>query len=308
MNSLHSVSTQLDLDSNAPHIHQTQLFGEAILKAILLEVCCYPKPGLVTPHSSGAHSDMNLQTFMLSSAAIAPCFNECALTGFQHYQPLTMLLAQIRPIGQRYEQHLLATTQGVNTQRGILFSASVLCAAAGYLAANQIIINASTLSETCAAICVGLCQRDFAALQQRPPLTAGESLYHTYGVTGIRGEAEQGFPTVITFGLPALTYAFAQGADIRTAMSHCLINLIAHCEDTTVLWRGGPRLLGQLRQRAKAIVDAGGMLNPQGKEHMLLLNEWCCQEHISPGGCADLLALTAGMYLICHQHFPNGVM
>ena len=308
MVSLHPVDAQFDFPPHSTRIHQTQLFGEALLKAILLEVCCYPKPGLVTPHSNGAHSDMNLQTFILSSAAIAPCFRECALAGFQHHGPLTVLLARIRPIGQRYEQHLLATTQGVNTQRGILFSASVLCAAAGYLAANQRIISDTTLSETCAAICAGLCQRDFAALQQRPPLTAGESLYHTYGVTGIRGEAEQGFPTVIKYGLPALTYAFAQGADIRTAMSHCLIVLIANCEDTTVLWRGGPRLLGHLRQRAGVIVDAGGMFNLQGKEQMQSLNEWCCQERISPGGCADLLALTVGMYLICHQHFPNGVM
>lgn len=226
MVSLTTVDAQLESSRHSTRFHQTQLFGEALLKAILLEVCCYPKPGLVTPHSSGAHSDMNLQTFILSSAAM----------------------------------------------------------------------------------CAGLCQRDFAALQQRPPLTAGESLYHTYGVTGIRGEAEKGFPTVIEFGLPALTAAFAQGADIRTAMSHCLIVIIANCEDTTVLWRGGPQLLKHLRLRARAIVDAGGMLTQEGEQQMQSLHEWCCQERISPGGCADLLAVTVGIYLICHQHFPNGVM
>lgn len=51
---------------------QPAMVGEVLLQAILLEVCSFPKPGLVTPVSTGSHSDMNLQTFLLSSSAIAP--------------------------------------------------------------------------------------------------------------------------------------------------------------------------------------------------------------------------------------------
>ncbi|MHA1366376.1 MAG: triphosphoribosyl-dephospho-CoA synthase, partial [Candidatus Heimdallarchaeota archaeon] len=42
-----------------------------ITKAILLEVTCTPKPGLVDRKNSGAHRDMDIFTFMISSAVIS---------------------------------------------------------------------------------------------------------------------------------------------------------------------------------------------------------------------------------------------
>lgn len=34
--------------------------GECLLKALLMEVSAWPKPGLVTPHSQGTHKDMDI--------------------------------------------------------------------------------------------------------------------------------------------------------------------------------------------------------------------------------------------------------
>ncbi|WP_444459829.1 triphosphoribosyl-dephospho-CoA synthase [Rhodobacter capsulatus] len=62
--------------------------GSAFLTGALLEISTHPKPGLVTPRSNGAHRDMNLQTFMVSSAVIAPCLYQCAEAGLDHaYRP-----------------------------------------------------------------------------------------------------------------------------------------------------------------------------------------------------------------------------
>ena len=45
--------------------------GADITKAILLEAICTPKPGLVDRNNSGAHKDMDISTYMISSAAIS---------------------------------------------------------------------------------------------------------------------------------------------------------------------------------------------------------------------------------------------
>lgn len=286
---------------------QPAMVGEVLLQAILLEVCSFPKPGLVTPVSTGSHSDMNLQTFLLSSSAIAPCFTLCAEAGFTHRKPLSRLLKKIRPIGINYENRLLEVTRGINTQRGILFSGSVLACAAGYLSGLNQPINSISLAHCIRQLCQGLCESDFAVLKTRPAQTAGEILFTKYGVTGIRGEAEQGFPTIAQIGYPALIAAFNKRLPLRHALVDCLLMLMTQCEDTNVLWRTGPQQLAELKLRASEIVHRGGISAPGGEARIHQLNEWCCQHRISPGGSADLLALSIAMYLLCHSHFPNDV-
>ncbi|TCW08618.1 triphosphoribosyl-dephospho-CoA synthase [Raoultella sp. BIGb0138] len=304
----HRLMTEPLEDRTVNYRHfQTAIIGEVLLQAILLEVCCSPKPGLITPISTGAHRDMNLQTFLLSSSAIAPCFTLCAGAGFTHRNPLPLLLKKIRPIGIDYEHRLLTVTQGVNTQRGILFSGSVLASAAGYLHGQNQPVDCISLMHCVQQLCKGLCKSDFAALKTRAPRTAGELLFTKYGVTGIRGEAEQGFPTIAQIGYPALIAAFNKRLPLRHALVDCLLMLMTQCEDTNVLWRTGPQQLAELKLHASEIVHRGGISAPGGEARVHQLNEWCCQHRISPGGSADLLALSIAVYLLCHSHFPNDV-
>ena len=47
---------------------KVDILGELATRSILLEVSTYPKPGLVTPFSSGAHRDMDFTLFLKSTA------------------------------------------------------------------------------------------------------------------------------------------------------------------------------------------------------------------------------------------------
>lgn len=286
----------------------SRLIGEVLLKSILLEVSCYPKPGLVTPLSSGSHDDMNLQTFILSSAAISPCFYKCAQLGRNHQGDLASLLRKVRHVGVFYENHLLEVTGQVNTQRGILFSASLLCAAAGYISQQGAIQSYEQLSGVVSDMCQGLCSRDFSQLKYRKAETAGEILYERYGAAGVRGEAESGFSTALKFGLPALENAFSKGLSIRLALAQCLLVLMGECDDTTVLWRAGEHELNVLKNRAKDIVKNGGVMTDRGMRMISELDEHCLRLRISPGGSADLLALSVGFYLLKNKKFSVGVM
>ncbi len=291
--------------------------GEAVLQGVLLEVTSFPKPGLVTPLSRGAHNDMNLQTFMLSSAAIAPCFTLCAAQGFKHQGELTDLLSNIRLIGIDYEKRLLECTDGVNTQRGILFSGSVLAAAAGYISAHDHSFDYANVSHTVSQMCRGLCQRDFSCIKtaqdaaSKTSHTAGEQLYLRYGTTGIRGEAEAGFPTVLAHGLPALSRGLAAGFGMRYALVYCLLVIMSQCDDTTILWRGGKEALNQLKQRAAAIVTEDAHVLHESDEKTLQLeslNQFCMENRLSPGGSADLLAITVAMYLLKNEGILNEII
>ena len=103
------------------------------------------------------------------------------------------------------------------------------------------------LSQCVAELCRDLCRRDFAALAERPAQTHGEKLYVGFGITGVRGEAEQGFPLVCQIGLPALHQALDNGLAWREALIHTLLTLMAHCDDTTVLFRGGQQALAEMK-------------------------------------------------------------
>ncbi|MFO5855164.1 triphosphoribosyl-dephospho-CoA synthase, partial [Klebsiella pneumoniae] len=63
--------------------------------------------------------------------AFAPSFTTWAHAGENHQGSPWELFTKIRAIGIHYENTLLRATQQVNTQRGILFSGTVLATAAG---------------------------------------------------------------------------------------------------------------------------------------------------------------------------------
>lgn len=279
--------------------------GECLLKALLMEVCAWPKPGLVTPNSQGAHDDMDIWLFITSTSAIAPCFHACAQVGEYHQGSLADLFPKVRLIGIQYESRLLQSTHQVNTQRGILFAGAILSAAAGWLLGRGKPLSSESLSQCVAGICLDLCHNDFAALAHRSAQTHGEKLYLEFGITGVRGEAEQGFPLVCNIGLPALRQALSLGFGWREALIHTLLALMAHCDDTTVLSRAGHSALGEMKQRAQRLVCLGGMSHP-GIEHELSeFNAWCLDKWVSPGGSADLLALSLAMYFLCYQQYED---
>ncbi|HEY0329392.1 MAG TPA: triphosphoribosyl-dephospho-CoA synthase MdcB [Rhodopseudomonas sp.] len=278
--------------------------GSACLSGILLEVSAHPKPGLVTARSMGAHADMDQQTFMLTSAAIAPCFHRCASIGLSLANAAdAAVLPAVRAVGREYDALLLAASNGVNTQRGALFALGVTAAAAGRAQHGKAAPNATQIFAQVAAITQGLVQRELIA-RRDAAATAGELLHARYGARGIRGEVEAGFPTVATHGLPTLRAALDAGHGLNRALVHTLISLIAETEDTTVLWRGGPDALGFVRDRARQIRDLGGALSDDGLACIHAFDDACIARRISAGGAADLLAVTIAVHLIERGSFP----
>jgi triphosphoribosyl-dephospho-CoA synthetase len=192
------------------------------------------------------------------------------------------LLDELRLTGIMAEEAMLEATSGVNTHKGAIFSLGILAAAAGYLYGNGEEIRVERLSEICARI-AGKTPEELPA---KTPATHGRDAYKKYGLTGIRGEAASGFASAVRAGLPALMQAEEDGRGTNFACVTALLRLLAVAEDTNVAHRGGAEALRELQDRI-VTAESDDMLH-LAKELDLDLTA----RGISPGGCADLLAVS----------------
>lgn len=288
----------------SPFDADLQKVGQYLTQAILLEVSTHPKPGLVTRLSNGAHKDMSIFTFMMSSAVLSKAFNDLQDIGQAHRGTLVELFCKLRSYGVGAEAELLRVTKGVNTQRGILFAGGIVSAVSGY--AMNMGLSRDALLPLIKEMAAGLVARELKNLDHAA-MTAGEKLYYKYGITGIRGEVENGFPSVVNYGLPALEDAFDQGATINDALVHALISLMTVVEDSNVIWRTDYDTLLEVQRIAKNILSLGSVFTEKGRMAIAETERYFLQRRISPGGSADLLSVTITLYLLEHKEFPNDI-
>jgi len=281
--------------------------SEYLSQAILLEVAAYPKPGLVNRHTNGAHRDMSILTFAMSSVIVSRAYYRFLELGKQHNSNLESLFSKVRHAGIAEEGNLLQVTKGINTQRGILFAGGVLAAAGGYLGQNPH-AAADEIFGVVSQMTSGLVKKELEHLDLSLKLTAGELLYKKYGITGIRGEVEKGFPSVRKAGLPALETAFAKGIGLNDTLVHGLISLMTCVEDSNVIWRTDFETLQRVQERAKDILTKGSIFTSVGRAAIEKFDHDCVERRISPGGSADLLSITIALFLLKNAQFPTQIM
>lgn len=263
--------------------------AQQAVRALLYEVTTTPKPGLVDRRNSGSHTDMDSFTFMSSAAALYPYFEACARVGRETMdRPAPETFAALRPLGCEAEGEMLDATNGVNTHKGAVFSIGITCAALGRLNRAEWCDPARVLQEV-TAMTSGLTKQDFADVTEENAVTAGQKLYVQYGITGIRGQVEAGLPVVLHHGLPVLENGLKLGHDINRAGCAALLEILVHSTDTNMIARSS-------RERQLAWVARVKELLAQtpypDEEALVELDDQFIAENLSPGGSADLLALT----------------
>lgn len=288
----------------SPFDADLQKVSQYLAQAILLEVSTHPKPGLVTRLSNGAHKDMSIFTFMMSSAVLGKAFHDLQDIGQAHKGTATELFAKMRCYGVNAEKELLRVTKGVNTQRGILFAGGIVSAASGY--AMNMGLQKESLIPLIREMTAGLVAKELKNCNHAA-MTAGEKLYHKYGITGIRGEVENGFPSVVNYGLPALSEALEKGTTLNDAFVHTLLTLMTVVQDSNVIWRTDYETLLEVQRIAKDILHKGSVFTDAGRMAIAETERYFLQRRISPGGSADLLSVTITLYLLANKEFPNDI-
>lgn len=251
--------------------------------AILAEISLTPKPGLVDQLCSGSHKDMNYQTFVDSTAAIYPWFGELVREGFAFQEDdLTRALPRLREIGLKMEAAMFAATGNVNTQKGIIFLMGLSLFACGRLFSKKDHFQAEEFRSIIRSICKDMVRNEMGN-STASGKSHGEKIFLKYGFSGARGEAESGFATVFDFGLPQIM----QTKQLNDkALTKCFLAIAANNNDTNILFRSNPEVLGTFKNLCKIALED---FNPTNYSALI---DVCKQENISPGGSADLLAVT----------------
>ncbi|MBR5111046.1 MAG: triphosphoribosyl-dephospho-CoA synthase CitG [Clostridia bacterium] len=271
---------------------QSETVARLACQALLYEVLVTPKPGLVDRNHNGSHRDMDVFTFSASAASLYPYFRQCAQTGAETtQQPPREVFEKLRMLGRLAEGRMLKATAGVNTHRGAIFSLGLLCAAAGRLGREQ--WEPDALLSLCGEMAHGLAARDFGALNEKNARSNGQKLYLQYGVIGVRGEAEQGFPLVRNVGLPKLEAGLRCGLSLNDAGCAALLAIMARNMDTNVIHRSDLDTQKEVQAMADSLLQASPF---PSREALSAFDAYLVERNISPGGSADLLTMCYLLY------------
>jgi len=265
--------------------------AEAAVNALIREAETTPKPGLVDRRNNGSHPDMNLAMLLRSARSLKPYFRECARAGMTLEEADAFPV--LRTLGMEAEKTMLNATGGVNAHKGAIFSLGLLAASA---AANlrNFEADAEKICAQAGRIAAPHMKAHFRSLRAETAGSFGDRLYLETGLRGARGEAADGFPSVLHIALPALestaeilkTMGYSMIPDAEDISGvYALLRLAAETDDTTLTRRGGLSRAKSAKREIRALLDSGIT-----REKVETLDDQFIRENLTLGGCADLLA------------------
>lgn len=291
----HSVEElqQHFIDTICNHFNNeyADFLAQQAVKSLLYEVAVTPKPGLVDRIDNGAHRDMDFYTFIDSAVCLYDYFKKCALIAIEESElSLNQIFEKLRYLGISAEEKMYNNTNGVNTHKGAVFSFGLTVASAAYLYENSEKITIDNVLDTCAKM-AKYSLADFE--NQDEHMSFGKKAFAKHNVKGARGQAAAGYPDVKT-AFMFLRECILKGDDVNTAGAKTLCLLMTLVEDTNIIKRSDIQTLKKVQTVAKQILN---------KEDVVLsinqLNQEFIKQNISPGGCADLLAMCFLLNFIC---------
>lgn len=277
-------------------------YAKTAKQALYEEVALTPKPGLVDQCNNGAHHDMSFDTFQKSIDALFPYFEAYLHAGYtDKTNDSRQLFERLRQIGIAAEKSMFTATNQVNTHKGANFLFALVLGATGKFLASlppekQIgYIFSRENSQRIAAIVSELTQHliatDFANLDTKKTLSYGEKLFIQHGILGPRGEAVKGLPCVMSSALPFIQKRQSESQNHRLIPLETLIYLMSFVEDGNIIHRGGITAWQTIKQECAELLHLintpDDFITAVTAYDTLLTNR-----HLSPGGAADLLAIT----------------
>ncbi len=265
-----------------PQTTEPYLIAHLACDALRTELNTTPKPGLVDRNDNGAHRDMDLRLMNKSIDSLLPYFIRLALYGHRCGENYEVPDAcEVRRIGLEAEEAMLNATGGVNTHRGALFSMGLTTLAAAWCSTRDVSVGSKQLRELIMQV----------AGQFSPTAgTHGNDAVNAHRVIGALDLAKAGYPQLFSDWLPAYQGYLAD--DASTAPHRLLLLIMSQLDDTNVIHRVGYEQAQQVKREARELLDnyTEPAMQQMNRDYIAL--------NISPGGSADMVALTLFIHSI----------
>lgn len=272
------------------------------IKSLYFEASVAIKPGLEHISNDDTLKGMDDFTSTTNSSVLFETFYYCALEGVAfNSDNYKEMLCRIRPIGIIGGEKILSKTSGGKSYKGIIFIMGIISAALGSLYKARGFEENISIQKVCDRVkemAEGICDKELAGIKSYERMTYCETLFAKYYVKGIRGEVENGFRTVMDFGLPVMKVHLNEGKNFNDVLVQVLLSLMAKTEDSYVLGRHDMEGLYFVKHCAKKALKLGGAFNEKGRQFIGNLDKVFIKNNISPRGCSNLLVATVMFYLL----------
>ncbi len=238
--------------------------------ALEQELKLTPKPGLIDASDNGAHKDMNFAIMSRSIKALHPYFLRLSLLGFRSDEPSS---TEVVAIGLEAEKAMLEATGGVNTHKGALFSLGLMAVVAAHELYKHGNIDKFALREGIIRLAEGITPDNGSH---------GGKLRAAHGLKGALDMARDGYQDLFAVWMPVLR----DNNGDPYAMHKTLLAIMSSLDDTNVCHRSGFESMNSVKDEALQLWQNFSI---EGLERM---NSSFISRNISPGGAADMLALT----------------
>ncbi len=267
--------------------------------AILTEVSLPDELGLVSPQSNGSHRDMNYQHFLASSSVISSYFYEIAQNGYRwNGENKEKILTRLRMIGLQMESDMFTASFGVNTQKGIIFLITFSLFVSGYVLSKNVKFDTDLFRKVLKNLAKDLVSKELQGNFNKNN-SHGEKCYNKYGsklAGGIRREVEWGLPLIFNEVLPymkKINLSVFETSNLQEFNNKCklvLLKIISVNNDTNILYRSNAETLALLQKKSGEIINIEDL--SERNRLYKKLSVFCIEKNISPGGSADMFALS----------------
>ncbi|MBQ9574110.1 MAG: triphosphoribosyl-dephospho-CoA synthase [Synergistaceae bacterium] len=278
-------------------MNEVYIFNTArsAVKSIIMTASVYPKPGLITPIDNDALNGNEFPHMIDAGMSLFQCFINMTSAGAdtESLSPEDVFVILKSP-GKIGVNDSLRATRGKVPMKGHVLCLGLLCAAAGRLLAQHRILTRGALTLTASSFARGIIARELWPLTDTAGfkvLTSGEKAYVSYGLEGCRGEAEHGFQQTVKAVETLRKLEATQGQlNLRERLIHTLLTIMAENQDTNIAANNGIAELMRVQEEAKSVLEAGGMLTPEGVAEVLDMDRALRSRGVAPNGSGVVLA------------------
>jgi triphosphoribosyl-dephospho-CoA synthase len=295
--------------------------------AILLEINA-PKPGNVNRQANFHRT--NYEHFLASAVAIAPSFKTATTKGILVAEgKLRYLRVGIGKIIEDAVERTNSWQHGGNTLLGTILLLSPIAVGAGKtlrendgildlakLRTNTKSVTTSTTPEDAVAVYEAIDIAKPGGLSKVPSFDATEAsskqkilktrttLFNLFEISAkydsIAYEWVNNYPLVFESGLPFLWEEVKRRDNINDAIVHSFLKLMSENPDTLIARKAGTRKAREISQRARQVLDQGGLSTLNGKEALMELdrNLRDPENNLNPGTTADLITATLALLIL----------